>query len=397
MNRKMKSFLKEVNNELNGHILPFWINRMVDHENKGFYGRIDGQNQVDPLAGKGSVLNARLMWTFSAAFNATHEEDYLNMANKAFDYCIKKFFNRDKGGVYWLLDHTGKPIERKNQIYALAFMIYGLSEYYRATGISQAEEESIELFHLIEKYSFDPVHNGYFEAFDENWVLLEDLRLSDKDANEKKTMNTHLHILEAYTNLYRTWDDPHLLNQLKNLIRLFFDKFIDPQSFHFKLFFDENWNSQDSTISFGHDIEGSWLLQEAALVTEDEQLIVRSKENAVNMVDRILEEGFDTDGGLYYEADGGKILDSDKHWWPQAEALVGLVNAWGNTGDPKYLDQSFRVWDFIKNHIIDKKKGEWLFKVSKDGKPYPLEDIAGFWKCPYHNSRACLELIHRLS
>lgn len=397
MNRKMKSFLKELSNELNDHILPFWINRMVDHENKGFYGRIDGRNQVDHQARKGSVLNARLMWTFSAAFNATHEEDYLNMANKAFDYCIKNFINRNKGGVYWLVDHTGEPIEGKNQIYALAFMIYGMSEYYRATGISQAEEESIELFRLIEKYSFDPVQNGYFEAFDENWVLLEDLRLSDKDANEKKTMNTHLHILEAYTNLYRTWDDPYLLNQLKNLIGLFFDKFIDPGSFHFKLFFDEKWNNKDSTISFGHDIEGSWMLQEAALVTGDEQLILRSKENAVKMVDRLLEEGFDEDGGLYYEADSGKILDTDKHWWPQAEALVGLVNAWENTGDPKYLDQTFRVWDFIKNHIIDKKKGEWFFKVSKEGKPYPLEDKAGFWKCPYHNSRACLELIHRLS
>ncbi len=397
MNRKIKNFLKELNIELNSHILPYWINRMVDPVNKGFYGRIDGHNQVDPQAGKGSVLNARLMWTFSAAFNATHEEDYLNMANKAFDYCIKNFINRNKGGVYWLLDHTGKPLEKKNQIYALAFMIYGLSEYYRATGISQAEEESIELFHLIEKYSFDPVHNGYFEAFDENWILLEDLRLSDKDANEKKTMNTHLHILEAYTNLYRTWDDPHLLIQLKNLIDLFFDRIIDPESFHFKLFFDEKWKSQDPTISFGHDIEGSWLLQEAAMVTGDELLIARSKENAVKMVDRILEEGFDEDGGLYYEAKGNEIIDSDKHWWPQAEAMVGLVNAWKNTGNPKYLDQTFHIWEFIKTYIIDKKKGEWFFKVSRERKPYLLEDKAGFWKCPYHNSRACLELIHRLS
>jgi mannobiose 2-epimerase len=397
MNRKIKNFLKELDIELNSHILPYWINNMVDKENKGFFGRIDGRNHVDPQAGKGSVLNARLMWTFSAAFNATHEEDYLNMANKAYDYCIKNFINREKGGVYWLLDYTGKPIEKKNQIYALAFMIYGLSEYYIATGISQAEEESIELFHLIEKYSFDTTGNGYFEAFDENWVLLEDLRLSDKDANEKKTMNTHLHLLEAYANLYRTWDDPQLLKKLKNLIQLFFERFLDPENHHFRLFFDENWNSHDPTISFGHDIEGSWLIQEAALVTGDEKLIAKAKENAIKMVDQVMKEGFDQDGGLYYESDGKKIKDSDKHWWPQAEAMVGLINAWGNTGDPKYLDQTFQVWEYIKHWIRDKRKGEWFFKVSREGKPYPEEDKAGFWKCPYHNSRACLELIHRLS
>lgn len=397
MRREIKNLVKSLDNELNNHLLPYWINRMVDRENKGFYGRIDGHDRLDPHAGKGSILNARLLWTFSAAFNATHEEDYLNMANRAYDYCVRYYINRDQGGVYWLLDHTGKPLEKKNQIYALAFMIYGLSEYYRATGISEAEEESIKLFRLIEKHSFDTAQNGYFEAFDENWVLLEDLRLSDKDANEKKTMNTHLHILEAYTNLYRTWDDSQLLRQIKNLVKLFFDRIIDPDTFHFRLFFDENWNNRGTTISFGHDIEGSWLIQEAALVTGDEELIAHSRENAVRMVDRIIAEGFDKDGGLFYEAEGKKILDTDKHWWPQAEALVGLVNAWQNTSDQKYLDQTFRVWNFIKNNIIDKKKGEWFFKVSKEGKPYRMEDKAGFWKCPYHNSRACLEVLHRLS
>lgn len=397
MRREIKNLVKSLDNELNSHILPYWINRMVDRQNKGFYGRIDGHDQVDPGAGKGSVLNARLLWTFSAAFNATHEEDYLNMANRAYDYCLRNFINRDQGGVYWLLDYAGKPVDKKNQIYALAFMMYGLSEYYRATGISDAEENSIKLFRLIEKYSFDPDQNGYFEAFDENWKLMEDLRLSDKDANEKKTMNTHLHILEAYTNLYRTWDDSHLLEQIKNLIRLFFDRIIDPETFHFRLFFDENWISRDSTISFGHDIEGSWLIQEAAQVTGDEELITRSRENAVRMVDQVMHEGFDEDGGLFYEAAGKDILDTDKHWWPQAEALVGLVNAWQNTANPIYLEQTFRVWNYIKNHMIDKKNGEWFFKLSKEGKPYRQEDKAGFWKCPYHNSRACLELIHRLS
>ncbi len=396
MKKKLKKFFKELETELHGHILPYWSSQMVDKENKGFYGRIDGNNRVHSTASKGSVLNARILWTFSAAFNATHEEDYLNMANKAYDYCVKNFINREKGGVYWLLDFKGNPVDKKNQIYALAFMIYGLSEYYRATGISQAAEESVNLFNLIERYSYDPSKNGYFEAFDENWKLLDDLRLSDKDANEKKTMNTHLHILEAYANLYRTWDDPRLLNQLKNLIQVFFDKIIDPETCHFKLFFDEKWNCSNKTISFGHDIEGSWLIQEAAKVTRDENLIHKTKDIAVKIVDRVMATGFDVDGGLFYEADEKGISDTDKHWWPQAEALVGLVNAWEITNDTKYLEHSMVVWDFIKRKIID-KKGEWYFRISKDGKPYKEEDKAGFWKCPYHNSRACLEIIRRLS
>jgi mannobiose 2-epimerase len=396
MNRKIKTFLKELDTELNQRILPFWINRMTDSRNKGFYGRIDGKNRTHPDAGKGSVLNARILWTFSAAFNATHEEDYLNMANQAYDYCMRFFFNRKNGGVYWLLDHQGNPVEKKNQVYALAFMIYGLAEYYRATGISQAAEESVSLFHLIEEHSFDKSGNGYYEAFDENWKLLEDLRLSDKDANEKKTMNTHLHILEAYTNLYRCWDDPSLLNQLKNLLFIFFKKILNPDSWHFRLFFDEHWNSRTETVSFGHDIEGSWLIHEAALATGDRALIGQAKDLAVNMVDRIMAEGFDQDGGLYYEAENGMIKDMDKHWWPQAEAMVGLVNAWQISGKPEYLDQAMRVWGFIKKYMKDRESGEWYFRVSREGRPYLEEDLAGFWKCPYHNSRACLELIHRL-
>ncbi len=396
MSKTVKHFKKELYKELDKHILPYWIERMVDKEQGGFYGRVDGNNTVDKKAGKGSVLNARILWTFSAAFNFSHEPKYLKMANRAFDYCIKNFINRDRGGMYWLLDHTGRPVEKKNQIYALAFMIYGLSEYYRATGITQAIEDAVDLFHKIEKYSFDPENNGYYEAFDEHWNILDDMRLSDKDANEKKSMNTHLHILEAYTNLYRDWDDGELRDRIKNLVNVFADRIIDPKSRAVKLFFDEKWISKSKVRSFGHDIEGSWLIYEAADAIKDQNLIRKTGELAVNMVDSVMVTGFDKDGGLFNESDDSKIIDTDKHWWPQAEAMVGLVNAWQLTGQDKYLDQAFSVWNFIKNYIIDRKNGEWFYRVSRDGKPYPDEDKAGFWKCPYHNSRACLEIIRRL-
>lgn len=396
MDSNLKVFLGELNSELTEGILPYWMTRMIDNENGGFYGQIDGNNQLHPASPKGSVLNARILWTFSAAYNYYHKKEYLDIATRANSYCINKFINSGNQGVYWLLDHYGNPLESKNQIYALSFMIYGLSEYYIATKNEQSLDYAKILFESIERYSFDPDLNGYFEAFDENWIILEDLRLSEKDANEKKTMNTHLHILEAYTNLYRIWKNEKLKLQLKNLIEVFIDKIIDPDTMHFQLFFDDDWKPKDKEISFGHDIEGSWLLQEAAEVLEDEELINETRQIALKMVDAVYSNGFDRDGGLYYELKTDGTLDSDKHWWPQAEAMVGLVNAYGISKDFTYLNQAIHTWQFIKERIIDEKDGEWYFKVDKKGNPYLEEDKAGIWKCPYHNGRACLEILNRL-
>jgi mannobiose 2-epimerase len=372
------------------------MNRMVDKEHGGFYGQIDGNDQIRQSAPKGSVLNARILWTFSAAYNRYGEKEYLEMADRAYRYCIKHFINFENNGVYWLLDHKGSPLETKNQIYALGFMIYGLSEYYMATKNKQALEHAKMLFYSIEMHSFDPDLNGYFEAFDKDWVILEDLRLSEKDANEKKTMNTHLHILEAYTNLYRIWEDEKLRSQLSNLIEVFITKIIDQKTWHFKLFFNDEWTPRDNEISFGHDIEGSWLIQEAAEVLGDENIISESQSIAVKMVNAVYAQGFDQDGGLFNEQKPDGSIDTDKHWWPQAEAMVGLVNAYQDSEDPKYLDQALFTWEFIKDKTIDRTGGEWYFRLDKSGKPYKEEDKAGMWKCPYHNGRACLEILNRL-
>jgi len=396
MEKALQVFLKELNVELTEVILPYWMTKMIDHENGGFYGRIDGRNNIHVNAAKGSVLNARILWTFSAAYNYYLDPQYLPVANRAFKYCTENFINKQNQGVYWLLDCYGKPLETKNQIYAIGFMLYGISEYFLATENDNAYIYCKQLFESIEKYSFDPQFNGYFEAFDQNWTMLEDLRLSEKDANEKKTMNTHLHILEAYTNLNRVCQNETLQQQLINLINVFIEKIIDKETFHFRLFFDTDWSSKDNEISFGHDIEGSWLLQEAAEVTGDKDLISKTRKLAVQMVDAVLMSGFDQDGGLFYEVKPGGEMDSDKHWWPQAEAMVGLVNAFQVSQDSKYLNQALKVWHFIKEKIIDGTDNEWHFKVDKKGVPYLDEDKAGVWKCPYHNSRACLEILKRL-
>lgn len=386
--------IAEFTDVLENNILAFWSAEMTDHNGEGFIGRIDGENNKHPDADRSVILNTRILWTFSAAWQHFRDEQYLQLAGRAFDYLLKYFYDKRHGGVYWAVDAHGKVTEPKKQIYAQAFMIYALSEYCRVSHDTRALELAVSIFSLIERYSFDRKQNGYLEAFDQEWNLLEDLRLSDKDANEKKTLNTHLHILEAYTNLFRIWPSSSLYDALKNLIQLFRDRFINDQG-HFKLFFDENWNSRSDKISYGHDIEGSWLLYEAAEVLGDRALLAEIRQPVLLMADTFVQEGLRKDGGVFNDSEHGQY-DGEIHWWPQAEAMVGLANAWQLTGEPHYLDLLSQVWQFTKEHIIDQENGEWFWGIDAAGQVLKNEDKAGPWKCPYHNSRALLELIKRL-
>jgi cellobiose epimerase len=394
----------EMISDLTGNILPYWINKMTDQSNGGFYGRRDGYDVLDVQADKGVILNTRILWTFSNAVNVFSDaglkgvpatKQYQDTADRAYTYLMKHFTDQEKGGVYWMVDYKGKPVSTKKQIYAQAFAMYALSEYFLMSQKEEALKAAIQLFYLVEQYSFDANLNGYYEAFDRHWNLLTDLRLSDKDANEKKTMNTHLHVLEAYTNLYRCWKDPLLKKQLHNLLYVFRDKILD-EKFHFQLFFDEQWTVKSHEISFGHDIEGSWLLYEAAAVLGNEDLLEEMKILSVKIADAAIREGMDNDGGLMNEGGHKGVCDTDKHWWPQAEAIVGLANAWQITGDAHYLAKAERVWQFIREYLIDKENGEWHWRVSRSGNVYREEDKAGAWKCPYHNGRAALEIMKRL-
>lgn len=377
------------------NILSYWLNITPDYKYEGFIGQINFNEHKDYDAEKGSVLNARILWTFSAAFLHYKDEEYKQTAKTAFDYILKYFYDDVHGGVYWSVNADGSPKDTKNQIYALAFTVYGLSEYYLASNDSKALEIAIKLYESIEGYSLDPKKKGYFEAFTRDWQPIEDLRLSDKDANEKKTMNTHLHIVEAYANLYKAWPDVQLKKKIIGLLETIETYFINTETGHLRLFFDENWNEKPDVISYGHDIEAAWLLQQCAEITEDILLIEHYKKYALQMTVATI-EGLDADGGLWYEYDPkAQKLIKEKHWWPQAELLIGFFNAWELTKDDKYLDIVYKNWDFIQNNIIDHDHGEWIWGINADYSPIQ-KDKAGFWKCPYHNSRACMELINRI-
>lgn len=378
-------------------ILNYWQTYMVDNEFGGFYGRRDHFNKLVPQASKGCVLNARILWTFSAAYRFTKNTEYLQTATRAYDYLLNHFWDKHHGGLYWEVDHEGNPQNTRKQIYAQGFGIYGLSEYYRASGNTYALDKAVELYNLVETHSFDPANGGYVEALAQNWKPLDDMRLSPKDANEPKSMNTHLHILEPYTNLLRAWPDEGLKRKATALVRLFLDKIIDNRTAHFNLFFGMDWEVRSQIVSFGHDIEGAWLLTEAAHVLGNPLLTTEVEAMAKRMVDAVIAEGADDDGAIFNEKDlSHNHLDTDKHWWPQAETMVGLAWMWRQTGHDNYLQSMAKTWAFVQNHLVDSQHGEWFWRVDKQRNPATSEDKAGFWKCPYHNTRALMEVLNIL-
>lgn len=394
MSLQLKLLKSELTAELNS-ILNYWSERTIDDQNGGFVGQIDFNDQLILNAEKGSVLNARILWTFSASYKTTKNENHKKLAERAFEFLATYFYDTQFGGLFWSINEDKTPKDTKNQIYALAFAIYGLSEFYSITKEEKALEIAKNLYLKIQEHSYDPVNKGYFEAFTKDWQPIEDLRLSAKDANEKKTMNTHLHIIEAYANLYKVWKDENLLATIIELLETIEKYFINTETGHLRLFFDENWKEKPDVISYGHDIEAAWLLQQCAEISGNETLIENYKKHAIQIAE-VTKEGLDADGGLWYEFDPEKDeLIAEKHWWPQAEALIGFYNAYQLTGKVEYLDIVYKNWKFIKKHIIDPQNGEWFWGVYED---YSVmrKDKAGFWKCPYHNSRACLELIRRI-
>ena len=387
---------------LETNILRFWQERMVDYRQGGFYGRIDGYNVLHPDAERGAVLNARILWTFAAAARVLNNTPYRILAARAYDYLMQWFMDREQGGVYWSLNADGTPLDTKKQTYAIAFAIYGLAEYVRLTNNQEALNAAIRLFEDLEAHAYkwdnekiSKCKNGYVEALTRDWQPIADMRLSEKDENGVFTMNTHLHVLEAYTNLYRVLknvqrDDvqgtkERITKQLRTLIDIFANRIFDPATGHLMLFFDEKWQPSNTHTSPGHDIEAAWLLHEALEVLGDEELL-----NQTLPVIHSLAQAAEDD-----------IMD-EKEWWCYAEAVVGYIDQWKLYQEEKPIESNINLelaetaFHYIQTHLMDRENGEWFWTILPDGTPDRTHDKAGFWKCPYHNSRMCIEIIERL-
>jgi mannobiose 2-epimerase len=318
----MGGLRERVERELRGDILPFWLKYAVDDEFGGFHGQITNDLKINPRAHKELILNARILWTFSKAYKVYGYESYLGTARRAYEYLRRYFWDTEFGGVYWMVDHRGKPVETKKRIYGQAFAVYALAEYAAASGEEESRERAIALQHIIEKASHDGKYGGYFETYERDWKLAEKQQLSEVDMDEKKSMNTQLHLLEAYASLLGRWNDDGLRERLRELLGIFLARVIHPETNHFRMFFDEVWRDRSDRFSFGHDIEGSWLICEAAEVLGDKKLLEEVWRAAVKMAQTVYEEAVDADGGLVYEGTSEEIIDTDEHWWPQAEAVV---------------------------------------------------------------------------
>ena len=415
---------REMQDVLENNILRFWLDQMMDYEHGGFYGRMDGEGELHKEAEKGAILNARILWAFSAAFRVLKHPEYLEAATRAKDYIIEHFIDQEYGGVYWSVDCEGNPLDTKKQFYAIGFMIYGLTEYARATGDREALDYALDLYDCIEEHAFDREHNGYIEACTREWGRIEDMRLSDLDANYPKSQNTHLHIIEPYTNLLRCLKEAQAQEScdyvsaigsvlpvgisvplqtisevegaLRNLVDIFTEKILNKETNHLDLFFGMDWTRGAGHLeSYGHDIECSWLLHEAALVLGDQQ-VLNKVEPIVQAVAQASAKGLRPDGSLIHEAnlDTGYV-DDDLHWWVQAENVVGWYNIWQHFGDEEALNRAEKCWHYIKKQLIDYEHGEWYWSRHANGLLNTKDDKAGFWKCPYHNSRMCLEIIER--
>ena len=410
------SFYKSVEQELINDILPFWEKNACDTRPgcEGFYGSISSSGQADVEASRSIVMTSRFLWTYSAAARHFKNPALLKLADFAYRTIVSKYWDAENGGVFWSVYPNGKPAVSKKQIYGEAFCCYGLCEYAAAIKelrqnelAEEAMNYALDIYNFLEQYALDSQDGGYLEARAQNWSPTDDMILSSKDMNCPKSMNTNLHIIEAYTNLYRTlpvvFSDAKAIraevgDSLAALVRLTVAKILQTNT-HLAMFFDMKWTPLSDEISYGHDIEASWLLWEAACELEDEELKSDIRDTVIRIADVALTEGFDHENGCMENflrtEQNEKVRDRTRVWWNQAEAMNGFYNAWEMTGDKKYSATCLAQWQWILNFQKDKKGGEWWNEVDLNGNPILTEDKGGNWKTSYHNGRTCLELLRR--
>lgn len=406
----LSEYRKIFTDELHHNILSYWMKYGMEEKGQGFYGAVDLDNRAVPGANKTSVLNARILWTFSAAAKKYPGKGYEQVAHEAYRVVTEDFADTKYGGFYMELSADNKVSNDMKHTYAQAFVIYSLCKYYEFHPVPEVMDKVQDFFRFLDQKTRDPGHVGYRESFTRDWEIFEENRMTDN--NEPKSMNTHLHVLEACAAVYKIWKDELVKERLTALMELFLQHIIREDG-HLGIFFTEEFSETDSSkaiCSFGHDIEASWLIWEAAEILGNKSIMARTKPLILKMADAVLRVGVDKDGGLFLESTRhGSHVRTNKHWWLQAENLVGFMNAFQLTGDQKYWETVQLSWDFIDKYVIDHEGGEWFTKVNRLGKAYviePEDDPSPFyrndwkidpWKCPYHNGRAMMELTDRIS
>ena len=389
MNTDTELFFEDVRENLTSNILPYWL-KLKDPRG-GFYGEVAADGSVFYDAPRGVILNARLIWSFAAAYGQLQKTEYLVAAVHARDWFLDHFCDHKYGGVYWSVTAEGERLDSKKQLYAQGFAIYGLSELYKVSGDEDALKNAINLYKVVETYFADKQNGGYIEALSRDFSPLEDMSLSARDINADKTMNSHLHILEAYSNLYQVWPDEGLKEALEKLLDIVGEKVLGPDG-HLQLYFKRDWTVIPGAVSYGHDIETSWLALESAFALRDAAVVNRVRPWARKVADAG-NEGLLPDGSMRYEKLPDGHFDDSRQWWVQAETVVGNLWLWKYHADAAAWDRAVAAWGYIREHLVDDLSGEWWWAILPDGSRDLSQPKAGFWKCPYHNTRMCLQVL----
>lgn len=385
--------VEEIRNHLTDCIIPFW-KKLRDDENGGYYGWVGYDLKVDKKAVKGCILNSRILWFFSNAYTMLKDPSLLDEADHGFAFMKQYCMDRENGGIFWSIQYDGKPEDTTKHTYNQAFAIYALSSYYEASGKEEALDMAKELFHIIEGKCTDEI--GYKEAFDKEFHEIENDKLSENGVIAEKTMNTLLHVFEAYTELYRVAKLPEVGERLHWIMETFAHKVYNPELHRQEVFFDKNMKSILDLHSYGHDIETAWLIDRGVEVLGDpkmEELLSPITRDLTAQIYKVAFNGH----SLANECEKG-VVNTHRIWWVQAETVIGFLNGYQKDPSKKeYLEAAEAEWQFIKDYVIDKRSGsEWYWEVDENGKPYPDRPIVEPWKCPYHNGRMCMEVMKRL-
>ncbi len=384
--------IEEVKRNLCDQIRPFWKG-LIDKKNGGYYGQVDFELNIHEDAPKGVILNSRILWFFSNSFLTLQEEEDLVCANWAYDYLMNNCLDKIYGGVYWSTNSDGTIMDSTKHTYNQAFSVYALSSYYAATGKKEAIETAIDIFKLIEEKCRDDI--GYLEAFDEQFNPIKNDKLSENGVIADKTMNTLLHVFEAYTELYRVTNLSEVKDKLEWIIDVFSNKVYNKEKKRQEVFFDKDMNSILDLHSYGHDIETAWLLDRGLEVLDNDELTKKMEEITRILTKEIYDVAY-VDHSVLNECEDG-VDNENRIWWVQAEAIVGFINGFQKDNNKtEYLEAAKDIWEYCKEYIIDKRPGgEWFWEVDKNGQPTSRKDIVEPWKCPYHNGRFCFEIIRR--
>jgi mannobiose 2-epimerase len=398
MNEKERiQWADEVERHLFRHILPFWSGPAVDRDQGGFHGWLSDTGQPDPARPRGLVLNTRILWTFAAVTDLRPEAEFHTLADRALEWVRDRFWDAEHGGGFWHVDRAGQVRNDTKQVYGQAFGVYSLAQYHLAFGDPAVLERARQWYRTVEAHAHDEEHGGYREAFVRDWSRPAPSLVGGTEVGAVKSMNTHLHVLEAWATLYRARPDDGLGRRVRELLTLFLDKILDGQTHHLRPYFSADWRPLgENTYTYGHDIEAAWLLCEAADALGDADLKKRLERVAVRIAEAVLKEAVGSDGGVAYEGRDGRVIGTHRDWWVQAEALVGFLHAWELSRREEFLKAARAVWDFILTRVADRVHGDWFWRVNERGEPDRSLPKLSEWKGPYHSARACMETVRRL-